>query len=82
MEVPAKGIESAKVSEEEINSNLDEKRGGVKKISLPLKDAMEYYREKSEARKSRGARKKKGAGRKKAAPQPKAEPKKLELQKK
>ena len=82
MEVPAKGIESAKVSEEEINSNLDEKRGGVKKISLPLKDAMEYYREKSEARKSRGARKKKGAGRKKADPQPKTEPKKLELQKK
>ena len=52
MEVPDGGVISSKVSEEEINANLDEKKN-MHKITLPLKPAIEYYREMSGKRKKK-----------------------------
>jgi len=51
MEVPRGGVKSSSVSEEEINLNLD-KKNEIRKITLPLKPAMEYYRAMSGKRKA------------------------------
>ncbi len=52
LDVPEGGVQSSKVSEEEINSNLD-KKSKMGKISLPLKPAIEYYHEMKEKRKKK-----------------------------
>lgn len=78
LEVPPKGVKSSRVTEEEINANLDQKKT-MRKIDLPLKSAKKYRQEMLDGRKKRNEerQKKKAAAAKNAAPKAKAEPVKV-----